>query len=253
MIKVALIGNSHTAMLKLAWDQLSQTKTDVSIDFFIWRSTGEDSLVIKGVNGEAQIDQIKILPGLASTVALDNYDAVLICGLGFELKQFLDVYKTHRLTSQSETKFLVSEDCFNATVEELTKNSLAFKVNQALVNAGFRKVFLVPTPRSSEYLLNGEYTDDVHQICIDNKEQSFVSKTFVNASQYFCELGTEVIHQPDETIVGEICTDKIFSNAYGTPESERYFELKGRRDLIHMNEKYGKIVLQSLIEKAFSD
>lgn len=253
MIKVALIGNSHTAMLKLAWDQLSQTKTDVSIDFFIWRSTGEDSLVIKGVNGEAQIDQIKILPGLASTVALDNYDAVLICGLGFELKQFLDVYKTHRLTSQSETKFLVSEDCFNATVEELTKNSLAFKVNQALVNAGFRKVFLVPTPRSSEYLLNGEYTDDVHQICINNKEQSFVSKTFVNASQYFCELGTEVLHQPDETIVGEICTDKIFSNAYGTPESERYFELKGRRDLIHMNEKYGKIVLQSLIEKAFSD
>lgn len=63
MRKVALIGNSHTAMLKLAWDQLSPTKTDVSIDFFIWRSTGEDSLVIKGVNGEAQIDQIKILLG----------------------------------------------------------------------------------------------------------------------------------------------------------------------------------------------
>ncbi|MDO6578823.1 hypothetical protein [Alteromonas stellipolaris] len=252
MIKIALIGNSHAAMLKLAWDQLSQTQADVSIDFFIWRSTGENSLIITGLNGEIKIDEIKLLPGLARTVSLETYDAALICGLDFELKQFLDVYKTHRLTSQSQSKFLISDSCFMATVEELTKNTTAFKVNQALVQAGFKKVFLMPTPRSTEYLLNGDYPNDAHQMCIDNEEQSFVSDTFVNASQYFCELGTEILHQPNETIVKELCTEKSFSNAYGTPDSERYFELKGRRDLIHMNEKYGAIVIHLLLEKVLN-
>lgn len=249
MKKIALIGNSHTAMIKQAWDEVQDVNYEFKLSFFVWRSDGINSLKIRKNDNTAIIDEIKILEKEDNEFDLDSFDAIILCGLGFELKDILNIYNSHRTLEQTEGAFLISNDCYKAAIKGAANATIAMKVVKAIKDiSNFEKIILIPTPRGSEHHLDETEGNNVYKKCVKNQDQEEVIGGFLYYTEVFKDLGIEVLDQPKETIESLICTKKSYSNASDPVLNEKYFNKKGRRDLIHMNTSYGKLLLSNIEE-----
>jgi hypothetical protein len=240
MKKIAVIGDSHTAMLKLAWDEIQSENASIDVSFFVWRSDGKKELILRGENSEIAIQELKILENLNNVVELSEYDVILICGLGFGIQSILNIYKHHRTQNQKRGTYLISESCFNAAVQGTVKQSLAMKVADIVASHSDVLQCLIPSPRGSEYLLDESEKFNSYKLCIQNGDEESISETFIHSAHLFEEKNVKVLHQPSNTIRNSIFTEKKYNNAFNSSENDKYLEIKGRRDLIHMNVLYGK-------------
>lgn len=248
MKKIAIIGDSHTAMLKLAWNEMRTEIPSIDISFFVWRSDGKKELILRGKNSETSIKEIKILENQNNVVDVNEFDAILICGLEFGIQSILNIYQYHRTKNQKEDAYLISKSCLDAAVEGTVKQSLAMKVADSVAYHSEVSKYLIPTPRGSECFLDYSEESNVYKLCIENGDEESVSETYLASANLFENKDVKVLHQSTNTIKHLIFTEKTYSNAFNASEHDRYQELKGRRDLIHMNAMYGKHLLTNFFQ-----
>lgn len=249
MKKIAVIGNSHAAMLKLAWNSMRSDVSSVDIKFFVWRTGGEKKLVLKSQEVQVPIDQIKILMHQDHVVDLDQFHAVVVCGLGYSLSSILEIYREHRTLEQKEGGYLISESCLREAVDGVIKQTDAMKVFEALTSLHCSKIYVVPTPRGAEYFLDESEGFNLYKLCVDNGDEASISKEFCRSYELFEKNGMKVLSQPSCTISKELFTKNAYSNASNKEENDAHVQLKGRRDLIHMNVEYGKLVVEDLLDE----
>ena len=135
-MRICVLGNSHVASIKKAWDMMSQDYPDYEFMFFASRGIGLSKL--KAEDG-------KLLPGddsLRANLAFTSGSNGEIDPSDFDV--FLVYGANCRPYFKTETFY--SQTVLQASVEDYTQNSLAINLIKLLRQVTEKKIFLGHNP-----------------------------------------------------------------------------------------------------------
>ena len=252
-MRICVIGNSHMACLKLAWERLRSRHAGLELTFFGAAGHGwYEDLVPRApgfvARNEKLAANLRATSGGLDEIALDAYDAFALVGLLFAPARVLYVaarcsYLDARLDSQ---KLLVSRECFKAAVDDAVRDTVALRVARVIRDAG-RRVLLLPQPHFSV----GWRESEQGRRMFPNEPPgcwALLGQIWRECAQEAArEARVELLLQPAETVV-----DDFFS-----PEHLRRGAVR-LRDLAtefpedafdHLNADYGEIALRALLAR----
>jgi hypothetical protein len=223
--RVCLIGNSHSACLKLAWDSLKVRYPQITLTFFAQRGAGiadlepRDGVLVPAT--EPLKKAITHTSGGHSQIDLQDFDAVLIVGLtcGYPL---VNSHYSYAAALQ--------------TLRDLTPKTVAFELIDKIRRISDLPIFVVHQPLRSHF---GEP---------DREHDLGPYRRLVDAlnDELMQDVGAILLRQPAQTItncfytrpefaVGSLRLD-IGGNLTGTDAANPHS---------HMNERYGDIYLST--------
>ena len=228
-MKVCVLGNSHVSALKLAWDELAATYSSINIDFFAAKGKSLGGLSVAGdklVAGKPSLKKsIAYTSGGKESVSVSEYDAFLVYGLTFK-PPILD-----RRLSQA----VISDCCIdnyrlsvNGQLAEMVRT-----ISSVPVLAGH-----APFPtRLNEKQHPSEAVPYATVLDILNSE--------------FEDDGFAFVPQPEQTIEEEWTTMSAF--AVGAPRlvtaEHKVGNVHEEVDGLHMNSEFGKLYIQSFLDR----
>jgi len=236
MMRLCIIGNSHTGALKRAWDNLIEPsiKNKVEISFFASRGHGLKGLCLEGkslvANNEALKKNLEFTSNGKHDINLTRYDFFLIYGL------FAPYY--------TNDKFY-SSDVIEHSLRDHFCSAFGYTLMTMVRSATDRKIFLDPRPLP---------------VNPDGDEGNFSSILSAHYSggiklaneKIFLPLNSELIHQPSQTLVG----NNRHTHSKFSKGSKRLDEWNSEKsaphpaeDLRHMNDQFGKIWLESFFKR----
>jgi hypothetical protein len=250
MKRVCVIGNSHIACLKTAWDQTGSRHADVSITFFGAPQRMCQHLSLQNGRLISPDDELttylRQTSGGASEIALDEFDVFALIGLEFGPLKAMQVAERVSYLDLDAGKPLVSRACFRQSVCDGLRKTIAVSVAQHIRAASTLPIVIVQTPHfAAKWRGSEDYRRD-----------------FASAPPHFwpalCEtwracartvaddLTSDLLFQPPQTIV-----DAFFSDPRMTKDAIRLSTdakpEKGDHQVRHMNAEYGKIMLEALL------
>lgn len=229
MIRLCVIGNSHVASLKKAWDELASDHPEVQLTFFACRGwhlfklfAEEGSLRCKG---EALKQILAFTSGGASEVRVDDYDRFLI--YGSDARPYF--------TAPSE---VYSRAAVMQSVYDSVGGTLAYYLLRQLRLLTDKPIYVGHCPLLGAESVRSRVTP---QTFIDGVE--FVNRVFYSA------LNAELVPQPIETIVNGMSTDPVYTRgatklAVGDALDD---VTQPDTDRSHMNGEFGALWLQQFL------
>jgi hypothetical protein len=226
MRRVCVIGNSHTACLKLAWDSLQSKYPQIGLTFFAQRGSGMADL--KPRNGaliptsDGLKKAIKHTSGGYSQINLQDFDVVLAVGLtcGYPLAVSHYSYAAAR-----------------QTLLDLTPHTTAFNLIGKIRQISDIPIFVAHQPlRSCPGEPDGELDLKPYRRLIDDLNNELMQ-----------DAGATLLMQPAQTIANQFFTRPEF--AVGSmrldigdlsPDVEHSADPRS-----HMNARYGDIYLST--------
>ena len=232
MDKVAVIGNSHVAALKLAYEE-NISNFDFQIDFFAARGKGIKNLVAEKnflipTDEKLEKDFLHTSSGLRK-VDISSYKDIFIVGSQFYIPQYL----------KRGTSKMIREQVFDRI---WSQSSASIVFNLIRTQCQKTNVFLLPCPMRA-LSENEEDFSSSRDLSYEEKFDFFES--YLNfPSLSFCK-------QPDNTLLNSNFTLNTMSrNSFALTASH---EVDDRQhpasDVYHMNSDYGL----SLLEKYFKN
>ena len=232
-MKICIIGNSHVGALKRAWD--AESYPSIEIVFFAARGARLRDLTVKRkvlVPATRSLkNALKFTSGGISRIDPKQYDYFLIYG----------AQAVHLLLCKDSS---YSQAVLRDTAKDHVQNTVSFELIKKLRKITDKKIFIGHHPLyAAESLqhrdISAEYLDGIDQL---------------NRVAY-SELNCEMIAQPPETIVNGYFTDPIYTKGSKrlTVNPAREGKLHPENDKTHMNEKFGKMWLESLFARIVKD
>ncbi len=223
---ICILGDSHTACFKNAWNNVQRNYKDVSLTFFADRGVGISGLEPRDGALVPVSDRLrKILPvtsGGLNTVDLKSYDAVWLIG-------FVSAYPQ---TDGYFSNAVIRQELLDAAATCPALN-IAGKIRQI----GNIPIFIAHRPLM-ESLLPETDTIDVQPY------RSLIQ--FLN-ERIFADVGATVLEQPEQTITNDFYTRPEYSNDAARLDigDRSPGEKHAPRERKHMNEKYGAVYLST--------
>jgi hypothetical protein len=228
-MRICVLGNSHVACLKLAWDELRVDYPKTSLTFFADRQNGLAGLTPKGSalvpSNEALSAAIGYTSGGQTTVETEDYDVFLVCGLNLYLPR-LDC----RLSSAVVRA--ANRDCLPA--------SLNFRVAQKLRAVTSKPVHLAHCPQRA-------YTP---KTCADRNSMSY-GRVFKFAFEVAEERGLKLNIQPLRTLEDGWSTRLAYSRGstrLAIDDEIAPDAAHSKTDTAHMNVDFGRLYLERWFE-----
>lgn len=246
MKRLALIGDSHLAALRSGMNNPRFQEYLERTEFFQWRSTGVKAIVLQAGDSQESIPTLRLLERHSYLVNLDNYDAIVLVGLGISVRALLDIYRHHRheLQAQEESTTLVSEDCWNTACRGLMEQSLAMVAVEKLRRLTQLPIFVIPTPMASQHFLEERIGPNQYRTCLANGDDSGLLSSFLAAQSVWEAHDVTFVQQPTETTHRSILTQGQYCRA--NPSDTRPDSAFVQRDLTHMNSLFGESMLQAM-------
>lgn len=229
-MKICIIGNSHAAALKLAWDGLAESDRDIELTFFAAR--GPETARYFRREGTTLLPTNKRLrTSITATsegkdrIQIADYDAIWLCGLNVRLQP-------------------VDASISQAVREALGHDSVATTPLAKLVEL-IRECSDIPLIACHNPLLREPPTPEETGAVISYDEY------FAMVADEVRKLGAVLLRQPEETFSAPIFTKAQYSigsvrldtgavnSGAEHPEQERK----------HMNAHFGALVLREFIAK----
>lgn len=140
-MRICIFGCSHVACFKHAWDALDERPASLSVDFVA--SPGAGLAMLEAKNDHIETDnayiaeQLKLASGGANSLRPDDYDAILMVGLGLWLAPTAD-----GLTSA----------VFARSLEDLVEASLSLKLGKMVGSLTNAPIYVAhnPLPAAAE-------------------------------------------------------------------------------------------------------
>lgn len=230
-MKICILGNSHIGSLKRAWDLIEKNYPSVSITFFGGRSNTLSELYSeknKLVTDSKKLkNSFEFTSGGVSEVEESLYDVFLVYGLGFNCN-----------ASFLNEEF--SENFKKEILKEAYKMTTSYHVASCLRSITSKKIYIghVPLPsfegeKSPHHKKNYEEIYDIYNFLIDEN------------------MKLSLIKQPCITIDSDNYTKSHFAKgskrlAVGASNDN---ELHPLTDTGHMNDDFGKIWMESFLER----
>lgn len=230
--KICIIGDSHCASIKNAYD-IKKSLKEFDLNFYAARGDLFKNIYLD--NNHLKSNNNKLTESIRYTskydsIDLNRYDVFLVYGLGFNF----NVLMYDAIFRSQQVNYL--------RVENLIRYSLFGKIFKLLKNDGNKKIYLGHNPL--ETTKNNKYSkDDKYSYC----------NWFKIVNDFFQEHYSSVtlIQQPKITILDDRYTKQEYS--LGSKRLDIGDNISNDEhpveDLVHMNDKFGELWLQEFFEK----
>jgi len=234
-MRVCVIGNSHTACIKLAWDNWGREQFKNSeLTFYATRGARIGTLYAKDGALHSDEEEVRKNLGISScgrtNVVLDEYDVCVLVGATPRLEEFVaGAVRQSRFYSEA-----VLERAWRCPMDK----SLAKKLLNEI-----RKLSAIPVVALAKPNLAGE--KDCKEI-----DRDAVERAGELMHEKCLALGADLLLQPDRTVRDLIYTDPGFARGSrrlirsGNERGEQDF---GEDDVTHMNESFGRECLNEFM------
>ncbi len=229
MKRIAVLGNSHVACVKNAWDERGRNFQDFQLVFFADRGTSLDGLVVQKSKllavDEDLARRIGFTSGGRTEVDPLEYDAFLLVGLGLTLEYL-----------SSET---FSRAVFRQAAVDSATASTSVMLARRLRSISDKPILVVPCPLLAvrpdspavEPRLLAEIVGVLRQMIFD-------------------PIGVQFVEQPASSIAKGFWTKHKFSSGAGRLDlgDGMAGQIHPVRDRKHMNTAYGRLLLQIVLK-----
>lgn len=255
MIRLAILGNSHIAALRLAWRTLASRHPDVQITFF-----GGVTPVLSAMTLDARHHFGLHDPGLVSegdraktqqlfgalSVDLTGIDSLALCGLPWGIEEMLaltDAFDIDGLIETGAPRHL-SIRAFEGIARDVALRGLPESVWQHWPG---RKI-LMPRPMPPERVQDGDSAWSEQWRRVTPRGMAVVMQRYRDLHAAVAEgRGYDLCHQPGTTLTTAGLTEDRFNEAppkFGNLQAQRRAD-----DRVHMNAEFGARWLDSLIAR----
>lgn len=230
-MRICILGNSHAASLKTAWDDLAPSHPDKELVFFAARSRGLGDLSLQGQTlrptNESLAQAIAYTSGGRSAIDLQAYDVLVTYGLALEMPA-LDRRYSGAVLRQA------CSDLFSNSLNGVLAKTIRAATNKPLYVGHNPQLAASPTDAGRREGLLGY--GSVWQLLAAGAGLK----------------GARVVPQPDDTLVDGWFTDKKYS--VGSKRLDLGDQHSGKphppSDRAHMNKAFGKLWLEQLFRLA---
>ena len=248
-MKVAILANSHVAMIKHAVDESPPqgwTPTFFAAPHALMnklrRSTKSPALATSDTTLKKHIRHTS---GGKTRVEFSEYDAFVCVGLTLKVQTAYDLFDQYRPVGfgQYDGASLISQEAFRAAVQDRFSKTSGFRILRALA-AQKRPVLFVQSPFPNETFLDTSPRDWIKGP--DGvKARAWMNALCVDAWTEIADgFGARVLDQPENTVTDIELTDGRFQKGAKGLYGEDY----ENRDSTHMNAEYGQIVLDQITD-----
>lgn len=229
-MKLCVLGNSHLASLKLAWDQIADQQSDFELTFFGSPRMGMNALRAEPeakklfTPKEGVADHLAQSSGGLREIDYTKYDAFLLYGLFFGAPR-LD--KRH------------SDAVKQATINDMIQSSLALQTARKLGKLGEKHVFFGLEPLLSD---GGEKLIEAGNLEPNLLEYRDITE---HIARRLKRPYWHLLSQPEETIDRLLTTNPEYGKGSVRllPHAKKG-SVHPARDVHHMNAEYGKLYLE---------
>ena len=231
-MKICIIGNSHVAALKLAWENHfdKRCKKDNDITFFASRGKSLRSLKLENnkliPDSEHLKKNLRATSGGKSFIDLASYDVFLLYGLG--------------VRPYYASNLFYSKAVIDDSIKDYYFSTLAVKILKMIKSNPRKKVYIGHNPMPNK----NPYTVTQFR---ESRNGHYQRGMFLVNERFFGALGTELLKQPNKTISS---CGMHTSTMYGKG-ALRLYDGKPfpQTDNSHMNEDFGKIWLDQFLSQ----
>lgn len=249
MIRIALLGDSHLANWKRAWDSFGKDHKSVDLVFFAAAGTRLDCCAPQGdrlaFEDEEVARWIEITSGGRRELVPADYDVLCVVGLRFGVRTATDLYTKWRADSHRgrEGKFhLVSDGCFHDAVSDRLNASPAMILVRKLRRITDKAIWLAVQPAPSEIILTAEkFPKSLHWATTANDAPS-LRATYEDACRALAAEDVMVLDQPAATLASPVLSKDEYRRESDTT-----------LDWTHLNNAYGEIALRDLLSHVQPD
>jgi hypothetical protein len=255
MTKICMIGNSHVAAMRLAWDKVAADYP--TVDAHIYGAHARNLVSVQAdAQKELRFDGPPLWsfragdePGRARSIPLGGCDAIVIVGCDFGPTCVFRTYKRYHFAGlKGRRKQALTRDYFKrgvaAAVDESAAGVLA-KTIRAVVGV---PVLLVPAPLPAE-----SGFADFDKTKMEPYRAAQEAGDGQNLMEIYDELcgdldagGLHVIRQPEITKASPLSSLQRYSDNSTRLRADDD-ALHPENDYFHMNEEYGSLVWAEII------
>jgi hypothetical protein len=253
-VKACFIGNSHLAAIKAGWDRLRDYYPDVDITFFGSKSRTLRTTYIsdgKIVSDDSQVNEMLRRTGGTNVIDVGAFDVVCLVGLAFNTRQFVRFTKNYSLAEfDVPGTYKVSEGYLGELFEDRIRSLLVSSMLDLVIEAGGKKIFVMPEPNTSQFALTDLAEQDwtLLRMTYELGVSPRIYEIFKAAAARALGSRANVILQPDDTTFAGLFTRSTFSgNAEGL-KTMLGGTVGKRLDTVHMNGDYGVIMINQFLE-----
>jgi hypothetical protein len=246
-----MIGNSHVAALKTAWNN-SRPKLHAgfSLSFFavqkaMFRHIALQDRVLVPEHDDVAAQLQARSDGL-DRVEIDRYDAIVMVGSGFgiDLPDMRSLCGTLDQQRFMQVDHLVSQACFDAALEQSLEESPAIALIDRIRTVSEMPILMVPTPYFSERLLQSDEGRAQFPLTDRAALARCVARARASAERVAASHGCEVLWQDESTVAAPGFTRLAFNHG------ALVFNLPGARkgyDDRHGNEDFGRLAMSQVL------
>ena len=233
-MKLCVLGNSHIACLKFAWQRLQTDYPGVHLTFFgahhlnFYSTQYVDGCILP--TSENVLSSFELTSGGQSTIRLGDYDLFWIHGLSLDLLGFYNHYFLQRC--------FYSNQVLSMNFRNILDYYPGLHVLEMLVPNTTRSIFFSHKPFR---------TGPVYERETDAAEYELLVQRF---REDLRQIGASFIEQPVESMSMRGCTKEEFaknSMRLAMTAGEQAFHEEG--EINHMNDQFGILLLKKLFQQ----
>jgi hypothetical protein len=256
MMKICMIGNSHVAAMRLAWDQVAPDHPDTEVSIYGGHAR---NLVSVKANAAAALQfdgpplwsfRVGTEPSRARSIPLAGVDAVVITGCDFGPPCVFRTYKRYHFAGlKGRRKQALTREYFKRAVSEEATASAAGVLASCVQAAVAAPVFLVPTPLPAE----AGFSDmdkprmEPYRAARDSGDGEALMALFGELCAELQAKNITVIRQPEVTKASELATLQSYSDNSARLRADDD-ALHPENDYFHMNASYGQLVWADIFD-----
>lgn len=238
-IRVCFLGNSHVIAPKRAWDANPRPgfhTTFISAPGDDMKKLAVDDRVLRMSAPEDRMNMEVTSNGL-NHVAVDDYDAFVLCGLTLRSLWATGIYMTHRLARHAGPEHqLLSRGALEAAITETLTRKSSFMTLANIRKLTDKPVIAVPEPLPTAKVLDSKYGAPWGQLFTAELLKIFDDVT----DALYARHDAAVVRQPLDTIENEVFTQGHFANGAIRMWKGHKFD---DSNFLHMNDEYGRRIL----------
>lgn len=236
-MKICIIGNSHIACVKKAWDEMSLSGSyPHQVTFF---GSHADTLLNTESNSTGLFpknDQVRksfiLTSGGEESVIFNKYDLFFLHGFSPSFRNYHSLYNYFDLRFASSGFKKDSFMNISDTMSKLLKHMMNTQ----------KPVFVTPRPSKA--------VDDYEKVLDSDKVDNEVyEKVLAYIENGFKNIGFKYLHQPEETLIYNNFTKKEYNTSgigLGEVPKKDNDHILSSKNLTHMNKAYGKVYLEDI-------
>lgn len=245
MIRIALVGDSHLANWKRAWDSFGKACTDIDLVFFAAAGLRLQCCQPRGDRLVFEDEEVARWMEITSRGRRElvpaDYDVVCVVGLRFGVRTVMDLYARWRADAHqgNEGKYqVVSDACFQQTVSDRLNASSAMILVRKLRQTTDKPIWLAVQPAPSEIVLTLEKFPKGLQWATAANDAPSLRATYQEVCRRLAEQDVIVLDQPAATLAAPL----VSKDEYRRPSETGV-------DWTHLNDAYGEIALRELLSQ----